>query len=54
MGKPERIPPIRGLEDNINMCLREIGLDGMDWIHLVQDRHQRWALVDTVMNFRVR
>jgi hypothetical protein len=24
MGKPEGIP-IRGLEDNINMCLREIG-----------------------------
>jgi hypothetical protein len=24
-----------------------------DWIDLVQDREQWWALVNTVMNFRV-
>jgi hypothetical protein len=27
-------------EDNIKMDLREIGWDGMDWIHLAQDRNQ--------------
>jgi hypothetical protein len=25
-------------EDNIKMDLREIGRDGVDWIHLTQDR----------------
>jgi hypothetical protein len=29
---------------------REMGWGGMDWIHLVQDRDQWWALVDKVMN----
>jgi hypothetical protein len=27
-----------GWEDNIKMYLREIYCDGMDWIHLVDDR----------------
>jgi hypothetical protein len=27
-------------EDNIKMDLREIGLEGVDWIHLAQDRDQ--------------
>jgi hypothetical protein len=26
---------------------------GVNWIHLVQDRDQWWALVNTVMNLRV-
>jgi hypothetical protein len=26
--------------DNIKIDLREIGWDGMDWIHLAQDRYQ--------------
>ncbi|PNF34595.1 hypothetical protein B7P43_G05872 [Cryptotermes secundus] len=30
--------------------LREIGWDGMDWIDLAQDRDQRRALVNMVMN----
>jgi hypothetical protein len=36
--------------DNINMDLREIGWDGIDWIELAQDRDQWRALVNTVMN----
>jgi hypothetical protein len=39
--------------DNINIDLREIGWDGMDWIDLAQDRDQWRALVNTVMNLRV-
>jgi len=34
------------------MDIREIGL-GVDWIHLAQDKDQRRALVNTVMNLRV-
>jgi len=32
--------------------LSEIGWEGVDWIHLAQDRNQRWTVVNTVMNFR--
>jgi hypothetical protein len=35
----------------IDMDLREIGWDGMDWIHLTQD--SGWALVNTVINLPV-
>jgi hypothetical protein len=35
------------------MDLREIGMDGVDWIELAQDRAQWRALVNTVMNLRV-
>jgi hypothetical protein len=35
--------------DDIEMDLREIGWDGMDWIDLALDR----ALVNTVMNLRI-
>jgi hypothetical protein len=40
-------------EDNIKMGLREIGIDGAEWIQLTQDRVQRRAFVSTVMNLRV-
>jgi hypothetical protein len=39
--------------DNIKMDLREIGLDGMDWRDLTQDRDYWRALVNTVMNLQV-
>jgi hypothetical protein len=39
--------------DNIKMDLREIRWCGMDLVDLVQDRDQRRALVNTVMNLRV-
>jgi hypothetical protein len=31
--------------------LRETGLEGVDWIHLAQDRDRWRTLVNTVMNF---
>jgi hypothetical protein len=39
--------------DNIKIDLREIEWDGMDWIDLAQDRDQRRALVNTMMNLLV-
>jgi hypothetical protein len=57
VGKPEGKRPLgrprRWWADNIKMDLREIGWDGMDWIHLAQDRDQWGALVNAVMNLRV-
>jgi hypothetical protein len=43
----------RRWEDNIEMDLREIGIDGANWIRLAQDRVQWRAFVNTVMNHRV-
>jgi hypothetical protein len=43
----------KGWEDNIRMDLRELGWEGVDWIHLVQDRDQWRTLVNTAMNLRV-
>jgi hypothetical protein len=39
--------------NNIKMDVREIGLCGMDWIHLAQDRSQWLTDVNTVMNHLV-
>jgi hypothetical protein len=38
---------------NVRKDLREIGLEGVNWMHPSQDRDQCWALVNTVTNFRV-
>jgi hypothetical protein len=55
--KPERKRPIRRprhrWQNNIGMDLREIGWEGVEWMHMAQDRHQWWALVNTVMNLWV-
>jgi hypothetical protein len=55
--KPEGKRPLgrprRRWVDNIKMDLRGIGLDGMDWIDLAQDRDQWRALVSAVMNLQV-
>jgi hypothetical protein len=37
-------------EDNIKMEVREIGIDGVNWIQLAQDRVQWRAFVSMVMN----
>jgi hypothetical protein len=43
----------RRWEDNIIMGLREMGIDGANWIQLAQDRVQWRAFVYTVLNLRV-
>jgi hypothetical protein len=40
-------------EDNIKMDLREIEINGENWIQLAQDRVQWRAFANTVMNLRV-
>jgi hypothetical protein len=39
-------------ENNIKMGLKEIGRDGVNWIHVVLDRDQQWAFVNMVMNLK--
>jgi hypothetical protein len=57
VGRPEGKRPLerprRRWEDNIKMNLREIGINGANWIQLVQDKFQWRAFVNTVMNLRV-
>jgi hypothetical protein len=57
VGKPEGKRPlgrprVRWMGNN-KIDLREIGLDGMDWIDLAKDRDQWRVLVNMVMNLRV-
>jgi hypothetical protein len=57
VGKPEGRRPIgrprRRWEDGVRMDLKEIGLGGVDWIRLAQDRDRWRAVVSAVMNLRV-
>jgi hypothetical protein len=43
----------RRWENNIKMDLREIGIDGANWIQMAQDRVQWRAFLNTVMNLRI-
>jgi hypothetical protein len=52
-GKRPLVRPRRRWDDNINMDLREIGIDGANWMRLAQDRVQWLAFVSTVMKLRV-
>jgi hypothetical protein len=38
--------------ENIKMDVDEIGYEGVDWIHLAQDRDQWQALLKIEMNLR--
>jgi hypothetical protein len=57
VGRPESKRPLERprtmWEDNIKMNLREIGIDGTNWIQLAQDRVQWRARVNMVINLRV-
>jgi hypothetical protein len=55
VGRPEGKRPLgiprRRWEDNMKLDLREIGIDGANWIQMAQDMVQWRAFVNTVMNF---
>jgi hypothetical protein len=55
--KPERNRPLRRCrcrwEGNIRMDLKEIGWEGVDWMHLAEDMDHFWSCGNTVMNHRV-
>jgi hypothetical protein len=57
VGKPEGMIPLgrprRRWEDGVRMDLREICLEGVDWIRLAQDRDRWRAVVNAVMNLQV-
>jgi hypothetical protein len=52
-GKRPLGKPRRRWEDNIKLDLREIRIDGANWIQLAQDRDDWRGFVNTVMNLRV-
>ena len=56
MGKPEGKRalgrPTRRWGDNIKIDVHKVGCEGMDWIHLGQDKDGWRALVNAVMNLR--
>jgi hypothetical protein len=58
IGKPEGKRPLgrsrSRWKDNVRMDLMDIGWEGVDWMHLAEDRNQWWALVNTVMNLQVQ
>ena len=58
VGKPEGKRPLgrprRRWDDNIKMDLQEVGGGWGNWMELAQDKDRWRAVVNTVMNFRVR
>jgi hypothetical protein len=57
VGRPESKRPLgrprHMWDDNIKMDIREIGIDGANWIQLTRDRVEWRAFVNTVTNLRV-
>jgi hypothetical protein len=55
VGRPEGKRPLgRPRRDNMKLDLREIGIDGANWILLALDSVRWRAFVNTVMNLRVQ
>jgi hypothetical protein len=52
IGKPEGKIPSQGWED-IEINLKDTVCEGVNWVHLTQDRHHWQALGNTIMVFRV-
>jgi hypothetical protein len=57
VGKPEGKRLLGRLRrrwiDNIKIDLLQIGLSGVDWIGLAQDRYRWRALVNALINIRI-
>jgi hypothetical protein len=57
VGKPEGKEslgrPRRRWEDNIKICFKEIGFEGVGWINVAPDRDKLRAVWKAAMNFRV-
>jgi hypothetical protein len=57
VGNPEGKRPLgrsrRRWADGIKIDLRETGWEGVEWIHLAQDRDRWRAVVNAVTNLRV-
>jgi hypothetical protein len=57
VGKSERKRPLRtprrGGDDIIRIDIREIRWEVVNWMHLVWDRDQGWAVLKRVVNLRV-
>jgi hypothetical protein len=57
VGKPEGKRQLgrcrRRRDNNSEMNLREIGWEGVDWIHVTQDREDMWGLLNVVTYLRV-
>jgi ribosome biogenesis protein Tsr3 len=58
VGKPEGRRPLarprRRWVDNIGLDLVEVGWSDVDWIELAQDRDRWRAVVNSVLNLRIR
>jgi len=45
--------PRRRWKDNIEMGIKEIWCENVDWFDQIQDKNQYWSRVSTTMNFQV-
>jgi hypothetical protein len=57
VGKPESNKPLRRYrrtwKDNIGMEFRELGWEGLNWVHLAQGKDKWRCLVNMVINLQV-
>lgn len=40
-------------EDNVKINHKDIGWEGVNWIHLAEDRDKWWDLVNMIMNRQI-